>query len=65
MIDKIYDPFVTTARGSGGTGLGMYIIYNLIINRLKGTITCNSSLGHGCEFIIKFPKKIKDDKNNE
>ncbi len=55
-LSKVFEPFFTTKRGSGGSGLGMHIIFNLIVNNLKGSIDCKSKLGEGTQFIIKFPK---------
>ena len=60
-IDKIFDPFFTTKRGKGGTGLGLHIIYNTVTEILKGSITCESTLGKGTRFSIKLPISIKGD----
>jgi len=57
-ISKIFDPFFTTKRGKGGTGLGLHIVYNLVVQNLKGTITCSSEVGKGCRFLITLPAKI-------
>lgn len=39
---KIFDPFVTTARDSGGTGLGLNVVHNLVVGRLGGDIHLDS-----------------------
>jgi len=52
---KIFDPFYTTMRGQGGTGLGMSIVFNLITQTLKGSIECESSEKNGVKFEIKIP----------
>lgn len=57
ILNKIYDPFFTTKRSQGGSGLGMHIVYNLVTQRLNGTIECSSSIGHGTAFTITFPYK--------
>jgi len=49
---KIFEPFYTTKRGAGGSGLGMNIVYNLIVQKLKGTISCHSEVGNGTKFTI-------------
>lgn len=53
-VDKIFEPFYTTSR-TDGTGLGMYICYNIAVNDLDGHIRCESSLGKGILFEIIFP----------
>lgn len=52
---RIFDPFVTTRRGQGGSGLGMHLVYNLVTQGLNGSITLSSEEGKGVEFLIVFP----------
>lgn len=59
-IDKIFEPFFTTKRGSGGSGLGMHVTYNLVTQSLKGTISCSSTLNKGSQFELVFPKNLND-----
>ncbi|MBL4942163.1 MAG: HAMP domain-containing histidine kinase [Colwellia sp.] len=54
MLKKIYDPFVTSKRNQGGSGLGMNIVYNLVTQVLEGEIDCHSNLGEGVEIKISF-----------
>ena len=54
--ERIYDPFYTTTRGSGGTGLGMNIVYNLVTQTLKGSIMLASSPGQGDVFFLTLPR---------
>lgn len=57
-LAKIFDPFFTTRRSLGGSGLGTHIIYNLVTQKLHGTITAKSEEGQGLTFIMYF-KGIK------
>ena len=57
-LSKIFNPFFTTNRESGGTGLGLNIIYNIINNNLKGKITCVSEEGKGVLFKIIIPLSL-------
>jgi len=56
-LTKIWEPFFTTNRVQGGSGLGMYICYNVVESQLNGKITCESTLGKGVRFKIKIPVK--------
>ncbi|WP_169733413.1 ATP-binding protein [Sulfurospirillum arcachonense] len=56
-LSHIFEPFFTTQRHSGGTGLGLNILYNIVRQQLKGEVTCKSELGHGVCFEIVIPNK--------
>jgi len=53
--DKIFDPFVTTKRGEGGSGLGMHLVYNLVTQALHGSIRMELEVSQGVQFDISFP----------
>jgi len=53
----IFDQFFTTRRDSGGTGLGMNIVLNLITENLKGQIQVTTPEGGGTGFTLRFPKE--------
>jgi C4-dicarboxylate-specific signal transduction histidine kinase len=53
---RIFEPFFTTRRGTGGTGLGMHIVYNLVNQALAGRISCTTAPGQGVRFVIEFPQ---------
>ena len=55
--NKVFDPFTTTKRGEGGSGLGLHLVYNLVTQALGGTILLDSTLGEGTSFEINFPIK--------
>lgn len=54
-LEHIFDPFFTTNRANGGSGLGLYIVYNLVNQKLGGNLQCSSVLGEGTEFKIVIP----------
>lgn len=51
-LDKVFDPFFTTNRKNGGTGLGLHLVYNIVTNLFKGDIKCISEENQGVEFTI-------------
>ncbi|WP_204999914.1 sensor histidine kinase [Parashewanella hymeniacidonis] len=57
---RIFDPFYTTKRGQGGSGLGMSIVYNLITHKMQGEISCESKFNQGTSFTIKLPLLIEN-----
>ncbi len=60
-LKQIYDPFYTTKRDDGGSGLGMFVVYNLVTKALNGTIECESEPGKGTTFSICVPLENWDD----
>ncbi len=54
-LNKIYDPFFTTNRNGGGSGLGLHIVYNLVTQKLNGTIHCESVETQGTTFTLSIP----------
>ncbi len=59
-LSKVFEPFFTTGRIDGGTGLGLTVVYNLVTVALKGTVTIESELGQGTTVKIIFPQVIRD-----
>ncbi|MBD3669627.1 MAG: PAS domain S-box protein [Gammaproteobacteria bacterium] len=55
-LRKIFEPFYTTKRGSGGSGLGLHILFNIVSQTLGGTIEVESSKGEGMQILICFPE---------
>ena len=58
ILDKVFDPFVTTNREGGGTGLGMNILYNLVVQKLKGKVDFKSGVGEGVTFYFDLPMNV-------
>src|SRR6185503_17812341 len=57
---RVFEPFFTTRRGEGGSGLGMHVVYNLVTQLLKGRIDVTSTPGAGAVFTITFPSGSAD-----
>jgi len=57
--DKVFEPFITTKRNAGGTGLGLNIVYNIIAQKLKGEVNLESEEGKGTKFNIKIPLDVQ------
>ncbi|WJG08771.1 HAMP domain-containing sensor histidine kinase [Aliiglaciecola sp. LCG003] len=57
-LARHFDAFFTTKRGTGGSGLGTHIMYNLVTQALKGTIVATSIEGQGLKYEITFPQNI-------
>jgi signal transduction histidine kinase len=58
-LARLFDPFFTTRRDKGSTGLGLHIVYNLVTASLQGSIAVESELGRGTTFVIDLPLRVK------
>jgi signal transduction histidine kinase len=58
-LGKLFDPFFTTKRGSGGSGLGAHILYNLATGALGGSVRVDSAPGKGLQYQLKFPRSLR------
>ncbi|HBF49182.1 MAG TPA: two-component histidine kinase [Massilia sp.] len=61
-LDKLFDPFFTTKRGSGGSGLGAHILFNLVTGALGGTVHVESAPGQGLRYALRFPRSMRAEK---
>ena len=52
---RAFEPFFTTRRNRGGTGLGLHIVYNIVTQRLGGRLRLESEMGRGSTFRIRLP----------
>lgn len=62
IIEKIFQPFFTTKQIGKGTGQGLALSYDIIVNKHKGDIKVESVIGTGTTFTIKLP--IENAENN-
>ncbi|MDF9793769.1 signal transduction histidine kinase [Methylorubrum extorquens] len=57
-LQRIFDPFFTTGRDKGSTGLGLHIVYNLVVSTLRGQIAIDSEEGVGTGVTIDLPVTV-------
>lgn len=55
LLPRIFDPFVTSKMGRGGTGLGLHIAHNIAVQVLGGSISVDCQPGAGCCFELRLP----------
>lgn len=60
VLQHAFDPFFTTRRAEGGSGLGLHIVYNLVTQKLGGRVSLHSRPGEGCCCVIELPRKAPE-----
>ncbi len=59
ILPRIFDPFFTTNKQTG-TGLGLHVVFNIITQKLGGSIQCESVPGEGAAFSITLPLETEE-----
>ena len=54
----MFDPFFTTKAVGKGTGIGMAISYQIVVEKHYGQIECLSKEGMGTEFVVTIPIRL-------
>lgn len=57
---RVFEPFFTTRRASGGSGLGLHIVHSIVTQSLKGTLAFDSQVGEGTIFTLHLPRSLSD-----
>ena len=57
---RVFEPFFTTRRANGGSGLGLHIVHNIVTQSLKGTLSLDSQVGQGTTFTLYLPRSLPD-----
>ncbi|HIK10641.1 MAG TPA: AAA family ATPase [Oscillatoriaceae cyanobacterium M33_DOE_052] len=55
VCNKIFDPFFTTKPVGSGTGLGLSVAYQIVVDKHGGHLSCSSTPGSGAQFTIEIP----------
>ncbi len=63
--DRIFDPFFTTKEVGKGTGQGLAIVHDIVVDKHNGSIEVESTVGQGTEFTIRIPLSQPESKDQD
>jgi signal transduction histidine kinase len=58
---QAFDPFFTTRRHEGATGLGLHIVHSMVVDRLEGRLTLGSDPGAGTTVRLILPRSVRSE----
>lgn len=62
LHQRIFEPFYTSGRAQGGSGLGLNIVFNLVSRKLRGRLNFESAPGRGVHFCVCVPRVLDDER---
>jgi signal transduction histidine kinase len=57
-LPRVFEPFFTTGRGRGGSGLGMAIVHNVVTSALRGRVEVDAAPGRGTAVTVTVPQTV-------
>jgi signal transduction histidine kinase/purine-cytosine permease-like protein len=63
LRERVFEPFFTTSRVHGGSGLGLYIVNQIVTRQLDGAITLEHDAGLGARFTMHIPRVARHSSN--
>ena len=63
LESQVFEPFFTTRRMLGGSGLGLYIVNQIVTRQLDGVIALENSANRGVRFVMQFPRVARHSPN--
>lgn len=52
---RVFEPFFTTRRGHGGTGIGLHLVWTIVTGTLGGQVQVEEAASGGARFVVRFP----------
>jgi signal transduction histidine kinase/purine-cytosine permease-like protein len=59
LLNRVFEPFFTTGRQIGGSGLGLYIVNQIVTRQLDGSIVLDRDTERGVRFVIDLPRVVR------